>query len=294
MNLRTLSWVGAFSVYLVLVMGALVTNTGSGQGCGPHWPLCQGRWFPLLRADMMIEWNHRLITLIATLIILWLAWRVFFREPVAPSHKKLMGASLFFFFLEGGLGAATVLWPEPAEILALHFGVSLLAYSFVFLLAVALSQEERGRWEGAERSWHRLTGWLLFLTFVTIYTGAYVHHTGSFCHGWPLCAGTSLLSWPDYLLPQLFHRLMGLALFLLTLYWWKKGVALPHPAVQKAARWGLLFMTLQVIFGAFIAWQGAALLWAMLHAATVPLFFSAQLYGYYVTLPQRSQLRKAA
>ncbi|MDI3270144.1 MAG: COX15/CtaA family protein [Bacillota bacterium] len=293
MKLKTLSWLGTASVYIVLVMGALVTNTGSGQGCGPHWPLCQGRWYPLLRTDMMIEWNHRLITLIATLLILWLAWRVFFRDPVTSSHKWLMGASLFFFFLEGGLGAATVLWPEPSEILALHFGVSLLAYSFVFLLAVALSAEEKTAPGQGAQVWHRLTFWLLLLTFATIYTGAYVHHTGSFCHGWPVCSGVGLFSWPGYLLPQLVHRLMALALFLVTLYWWKKGSSLTQASLRQASQWGLLFMILQVVFGAFIAWQGATLLWTMLHAASVPLFFSAQLYGYYLTLPQRSQLRKA-
>jgi heme A synthase len=61
---------------LHLVFGAIVRISGSGMGCGDHWPKCYGRWFPpLSRPDLIIEVSHRylasvlLLALIATLVV---------------------------------------------------------------------------------------------------------------------------------------------------------------------------------------------------------------------------------
>ena len=43
-----------------VVFGAIVRITGSGLGCGDHWPKCEGHWFPPLdRPDLIIEVSHR-------------------------------------------------------------------------------------------------------------------------------------------------------------------------------------------------------------------------------------------
>ena len=48
---------------LVIVWGALVRATGSGAGCGNHWPLCNGQVIPLApRVDTIIEFTHRCMT----------------------------------------------------------------------------------------------------------------------------------------------------------------------------------------------------------------------------------------
>jgi heme A synthase len=61
-----------------LVFGAIVRISGSGMGCGDHWPKCYGRWFPPLdRPDLIIEVSHRylasvlLLALVATLAVAW-------------------------------------------------------------------------------------------------------------------------------------------------------------------------------------------------------------------------------
>src|ERR1700731_385392 len=48
---------------LVILWGALVRATGSGAGCGNHWPLCNGQIVPLSpRVDTIIEFTHRMMT----------------------------------------------------------------------------------------------------------------------------------------------------------------------------------------------------------------------------------------
>src|SRR5579872_3861818 len=59
--LRRFAW--AVLVYFigVILWGALVRATGSGAGCGDHWPLCNGTVMQHSpRVDTMIEFTHRL------------------------------------------------------------------------------------------------------------------------------------------------------------------------------------------------------------------------------------------
>ena len=42
-----------------LVFGAIVRISGSGMGCGDHWPRCDGKWFPPLDLPTLIEIGHR-------------------------------------------------------------------------------------------------------------------------------------------------------------------------------------------------------------------------------------------
>src|SRR5947207_2749082 len=43
-----LAWTAATFTYLLIILGAIVRITGSGLGCGEHWPLCNGKLLPLL------------------------------------------------------------------------------------------------------------------------------------------------------------------------------------------------------------------------------------------------------
>src|SRR2546430_3840333 len=58
-------WLGviaAAGMLVVLVMGARVTDTGSAQGCGRDWPLCNGKVIPDFTIAAAIEFSHRAVT----------------------------------------------------------------------------------------------------------------------------------------------------------------------------------------------------------------------------------------
>ncbi len=95
----------------VILFGAFVRATGSGAGCGAHWPTCQGKIIP--REPVLatvIEFTHRVTSGMALLVVLFMAvWaiRTFkWEHPVA----KASAASLFFILIEAGIGAALVLF----------------------------------------------------------------------------------------------------------------------------------------------------------------------------------------
>src|SRR2546422_11546115 len=65
-----LAWTAATFTYLLIILGAVVRITGSGMGCGDHWPLCHGRLFPPLDdIGTLIEWNHRLVAAVVSILV---------------------------------------------------------------------------------------------------------------------------------------------------------------------------------------------------------------------------------
>jgi len=125
-GLKALSIVTTFVMFLVLLAGALVTNTGSADGCGASWPLCKGTFMPEWDYEAIIEASHRGISSLAGLLALVLAvwtWRAAARRPLI---RWLGLGTLLMVCLQGALGAMAVIWPQPKAVLALHFGISLL------------------------------------------------------------------------------------------------------------------------------------------------------------------------
>src|SRR5438046_9646114 len=68
-----LAWAAAVCTYLLIILGAIVRITGSGLGCGEHWPLCNGKLLPPLDLPTMIEYGHRLAAAAVSGLVLTLA-----------------------------------------------------------------------------------------------------------------------------------------------------------------------------------------------------------------------------
>jgi heme a synthase len=130
-SLRRLAYAVFGVACLHLVFGAIVRISGSGMGCGDHWPRCYGRWFPPLnRPDLIIEVSHRYlasILLLSLIALLAAAWRRR-REPgVAGAGGVLRSATLAVAlgFSAALLGAMTVkLGNAPLATLA-HWTVAM-------------------------------------------------------------------------------------------------------------------------------------------------------------------------
>lgn len=99
----------AYNVAVVL-WGAFVRATGSGAGCGRHWPKCDGEVIPRLEStEQVIEFTHRVTSGIALLLVVgMLAWafRAYTRgHPV----RRGAAASMVLMVIEALLGAGLVL-----------------------------------------------------------------------------------------------------------------------------------------------------------------------------------------
>jgi heme a synthase len=158
----TFAWAVLGYSVLVILWGAFVRATGSGAGCGSHWPLCNGVVVPrATQVETMVEFAHRLtsglsVILIGALIV-W-GWRV--SLPGHPVRKTLV-ASGVFIILEALIGAWLVLAGLTAQndSIARALSVALhLINTFLLLASLAFT----GWWaSGGELIRLRGQGWLL-------------------------------------------------------------------------------------------------------------------------------------
>lgn len=107
--LATYAWgVLAFMV-LVVLWGAVVRATGSGAGCGNHWPLCNGDYFPSHpRLATIIEFTHRSMSGILTTLVVVLAIAVFQLRPKGDAARKAALWVVALLISEALLGAVLV------------------------------------------------------------------------------------------------------------------------------------------------------------------------------------------
>src|ERR1700744_5404970 len=115
-NFTRFAWgVLAWNV-LVVLWGAYVRASGSGAGCGSHWPLCNGEVLPVApRIETIIEFTHRVMSGVAlgAVIGLWLWSRANF--PKGHRARGMALASFLFLILEALLGAGLVLFNYVAK-----------------------------------------------------------------------------------------------------------------------------------------------------------------------------------
>jgi cytochrome c oxidase assembly protein subunit 15 len=113
---RILSLATLFYTLAVIVWGAFVRITGSGAGCGDHWPLCNGEIIPRSPTlETVIEFTHRFTS--GILLLLMVAW-VFsvFRTFVKGHPARLTVVwSAVFLVIEALLGAGLVVFEMVAD-----------------------------------------------------------------------------------------------------------------------------------------------------------------------------------
>src|SRR5690348_950494 len=128
---------------LVILWGAVVRATGSGAGCGDHWPLCQGVVIP--HADQiatLIEFSHRATSGIDVLLVIGLCWMAFRRFGRGHAVRRYAAATAFFTLTEGLVGAALVLFGEVGNVISTVRVVVLsthLVNTFMLLASLALT-----------------------------------------------------------------------------------------------------------------------------------------------------------
>jgi heme a synthase len=150
---------------LVILWGALVRATGSGAGCGNHWPLCNGQVVPLSpRADTLIEFTHRCMTGGSIFVVIGLLLWIFRATPKGAAARAMAVTSTALLVNEAILGALLVKLGYVTGnqsmgrvvVLSIHLSNTLLLLGALTLTAVMLRTGQKTRelrLRGAKAVW---------------------------------------------------------------------------------------------------------------------------------------------
>ncbi len=143
-KLAVYGWAVTLYNILVILWGAFVRATGSGAGCGSHWPLCNGEVIP--RTDVLettIEFTHRITSGIAFLLVLGLLVWVLRTTHKSKNIRWSSWGAMIFMISESLVGAGLVLFEWVAGnisiprviVMAIHLVNTMLLIFFLTLTA---------------------------------------------------------------------------------------------------------------------------------------------------------------
>src|SRR5206468_924053 len=108
----------------VILWGAYVRISFSGDGCGAHWPFCNGQVIPQhMAAPMAIEFTHRMMTSVDSIGSLLLCLWAFRSFPKFHAVRRYAVLSVVFLFVEAILGAGMSMDLSTASSLLVRFRI---------------------------------------------------------------------------------------------------------------------------------------------------------------------------
>lgn len=247
----TLAW-GVLAYNLVVILwGAVVRATGSGAGCGSHWPLCQGELVPRSpQIETLIELSHRLtsgLALISVVLLLVGAMRTF---PKGNLARRGAWLAMIFMIMEALLGAALVLFEYVAfdqSVARAYWMAAHLVNTFLLLAALTLtawwgSGHGSWRWRGQGMvRWLILVAWLAMILLGVSGAITALGDTLAIRGG---ISPTESAMVAQLVALRIYHPLLAVLVgVVLTTVAWLLMTRRPTPDTQ---RWG---RTLMVIFG---------------------------------------------
>ncbi len=249
------------STYLLIVAGGVVRVSGSGKGCGvtgQDWPLCHNGFIPPADAQTLIEFSHRMLATISTVLVVILAvwaWRSY---RYLPRLVRAMSVVVGLLVVQIALGGITVEMNLPGGIVLAHLANALLLLG-VLIMAVVVAHAPDGdvpSLSDAQRRAAKQMAWAAAATYALVLSGGVVvaNGAGYACNGWPLCGNGFQFDSSHYATINLFHR--GVALLVALFLGWSaarvirayRGVG----PVRVAAMAVNLVLLLQIVAGAVV------------------------------------------
>jgi len=225
-GVRRTAIAAVISTYLLIVMGGVVRVSGSGKGCGvtgQDWPLCHNGLIPPADAQTLIEFSHRMLATITTILVVTLAVWVWVAYRHLPRVTRAVSIVAGLLVVQILLGGATVEWNLPGGIVLAHLANALLLlgvliFATISLFAPASRGEAAPALTARQRSAAKQMAWAAASVYALVLSGGLVvaNGAGYACAGWPLCGNGVQIDSSHYASLNLFHRFVAgiVALFL--------------------------------------------------------------------------------
>ena len=257
-TLRRLGYLALLLGFLQVVFGAIVRITGSGMGCGDHWPDCFGSFTPAHSAPtLLVEISHRYGAAALSLAILALVVVAFSKrneDGVAGKGGVLRPAvlAIVLVVVAALFGAVTVKMELTPIVVVTHLAIAMSLLAVIVVMVVRAGGFGAGQIDAPVPRTFRAARGGAVLVFLALVFGALTANTPGAalsCQGFPLCRVIGVSGTP--LIIQITHRVIAFLILGhvigLAIAAHKRGA--PRP-VRVAAWTALGIVVLQILVAA--------------------------------------------
>jgi len=141
---QSVSLASAISIYVLIVLGGIVTSTGSQLAC-PDWPLCNGQIIPTFTTPVIIEYTHRMWTLVVTVLVIATAILAWKNYHWSSRITKLATLTLVLLWCQVILGMVTVDSGGLPAVVTSHLAMATLVFASALMTsAVSIMRPFKG------------------------------------------------------------------------------------------------------------------------------------------------------
>jgi len=252
---RALAVGGVVVAFGLALLGSWTRINQDGMTC-PDWPLCRGAIVPALHGGVVLEWTHRLIALIETLVVASVIAAGLRVRAQIPAVRGLLVALGTIFVLQVLIGGATIFLANSPISVMIHWGNAMLLLATLTSIAVlAFARDASGNaptfgWRGTVPLLVA-TAWL----FLTMCAGAFVSSSGFglACSSVPGC-GPGFLGQTVPQDLQMMHRILAFSFVVFAV---AAMLLVPRESrrARRALHVGLALMVVQIALGALnVVW----------------------------------------
>jgi cytochrome c oxidase assembly protein subunit 15 len=182
--------VTTIAIYVLMIIGSLVVGLNAGFAC-PDWPLCQGHIIPPLNGLVLIEYVHRFMTTVVTVLILAVVVTVWRKRQKGERLLPALGVlALFFLGMQVLLGAVIVVFVLPGAFTTIDVANSMCLLATLVVMTVVTMEKDGKfleRYRGGDGFVMAPEPGKMFVpgavmaaaTFLQIVAGAYFRHSGA-------------------------------------------------------------------------------------------------------------------
>jgi heme A synthase len=219
MTIRRLGYLALVIGFAQVVFGAIVRITGSGMGCGDHWPDCYGSFTPAHSGpSLLVEISHRYgagaltLAIIALVVAAWLKRS----EPGVSGPGGMLRPSLLAILLviiAALFGAVTVKMALNPLVVVTHLAIGMSLLAVLVIVVVRAGGFGAGTVPARYKRTMRSAAAAAGLTFLILVFGALTANTSGAavaCLGFPWCRAITMGGAPLYI--QVTHRILAFLL----------------------------------------------------------------------------------
>jgi cytochrome c oxidase assembly protein subunit 15 len=163
-----------------------------------------------LQVNAIIEFTHRWIAAVATVLVVVLTAAAWLRQRRTPRIVAASTLAALLFLLQIALGALAVKYRLPGGIVMIHLANALLLLGMLTYVAVTARTADTAMRDHHVR-FTALPSVAAGAAYLLVLSGALVVETGSSagCAGWPLCGGGFALPSGELAVVNVVHRLVA-------------------------------------------------------------------------------------
>ncbi|HEU5316932.1 MAG TPA: COX15/CtaA family protein [Chloroflexota bacterium] len=144
--LRVLTLATTLITIFAAFMGSYVRGNGAGLAC-PDWPLCYGQVVPEFDWWIFLEWFHRMVVGLVSLMVLAATALIWWKRM---PERLLSLATVGMLLAQAVMGGLTVILKTDPIIVAVHQGMAFVFFACVVWLTVRVFSHSAAPVAGGE------------------------------------------------------------------------------------------------------------------------------------------------